>query len=193
MGGVAAEDPDGRTVAYDITAGNEGGEFEMDSSSGEITVAGELDYVSVASYSLTVQATDGDGEANEVTVWVEVAGTKENTEETTQDIPPQENDQSTDAVAPPAPQNLSATLNDDGSITLSWDTSGDDSVTGYQVLRRRPSLGEDTLQVYVEDTGSTGTSYTDTAVTAGERHVYRVKAINSAGVGGRSNFARVDP
>ena len=94
---------------------------------------------------------------------------------------------------PPAPQNLSASLNPDGSITLTWDAPDDASVTGYQVLRRRPTLGEQTLRVYVENTGTTATTFTDTAVTAGVRHTYRVKAINEAGPGPRSRFARVDP
>ena len=33
--------------------------------------------------------------------------------------------------APPAPQNLTATVN--GSITLTWDAPDDNSVTGYQI------------------------------------------------------------
>ena len=61
---------------------------------------------------------------------------------------------------PPTPQNLSAMLNDDGSITLTWDIPDDNSVTGYQILRRRPRTGEDTLFVYVENTGSTATAFT---------------------------------
>ena len=106
----------------------------------------------------------------------------------------------TDAVAaaeptepPPKPTNLTAVVNDDGSVTLSWDAPDDDSVTGYQVLRRRPSEEEKEPLVYVEDTGSTATTYTDTNVTAGIRHVYRVKAINAAGLGQRSNYVRVEP
>lgn len=95
--------------------------------------------------------------------------------------------------APPPPTNLEATANSDGHVVLSWTAPDDDSVTGYQVLRRRPSEGEDSLQVYVADTESTDTTYTDTNVTAGVRHVYRVKAINAAGVGGRSNYVNVTP
>ena len=94
---------------------------------------------------------------------------------------------------PPAPQNLTSTVNSDGSITLTWDAPDDDSVSGYQILRRRPTLGENTLLVHVEDTGSTATTYTDTDVTAGARHVYRVKAINSAGLSPRSNYTRAEP
>ena len=94
---------------------------------------------------------------------------------------------------PPKPTNLTARVNGDGSITLSWEAPDDDSVTGYQILRRRPTQGEDTPLVYVEDTGSTATTYTDTNVTAGVRHVYRVKAINSAGVGAQSNYVNPTP
>ena len=94
---------------------------------------------------------------------------------------------------PPAPQNLTAVVNKNGSVTLVWDAPDDDSVTGYQVLRRRPTMDEDTLLVHVEDTGSTATTYTDSDVTGGVRHVYQVKAINAAGLSERSNHVKVDP
>ena len=94
---------------------------------------------------------------------------------------------------PPTPQNLAATVNDDGSISLTWDAPDDDGITGYQILRRRASEGEDELLVYVEDTGSTATIFTDRDVTSGVRHVYRVKAINEASLSGRSNFAQATP
>ena len=47
--------------------------------------------------------------------------------------------------------------------------------------------------LYVADTGSAATTFTDTGVTAGTQHVYRVKAINGAGAGERSNYVNVDP
>ena len=94
---------------------------------------------------------------------------------------------------PPAPTNLTAVVNADGSVTLTWDAPDDDSVTGYLILRRRPYEGERTLLVYVENTGSTATTFTDADVTAGTQHVYRVKAVNGAGVGGQSNYVNVDP
>ena len=81
--------------------------------------------------------------------------------------------------------------NSDGSITLSWDAPDDDTITGYQILRRRPYFGEDELLIYVADTGSAATSYTDTEATPKVRHVYRVKAINPAGVGHRPNSISV--
>ena len=69
---------------------------------------------------------------------------------------------------------MTAVVNEDGSVTLSWDDAGDESITGYQILRRRPTMGENTLVVFGEDTGSTATTFTDTDVTAGIWHVYRV-------------------
>ena len=94
---------------------------------------------------------------------------------------------------PGRPENLTGTANSDGSVTLSWESPDDDSVTGYQILRRRPTQGEDTLLVYVEDTGNTATTYTDANVSAGIRHVYRVKAISTAGLSQRSNYVNVTP
>ena len=96
------------------------------------------------------------------------------------------------ASPPPAPTALTAEVTEDGDIKLSWTAPDDDSVTGYQVLRRRPRLGEDTLEVYLEDTGSAGTTWTDTDAPAGTLYVYRVKAINAAGTGPQSNFVNVD-
>ena len=94
---------------------------------------------------------------------------------------------------PGHPRNLTGAANPDGSVTLNCNAPDDDSVTGYQILRRRPSEGESTLLVYVEDTGNTATTYTDSDVTAGILHVYRVKAINDAGLSERSNYVQADP
>ena len=110
--------------------------------------------------------------------------------------PPQEeaeDDQQTPQSPPPKPTNLTATVNADGHIVLSWTAPNDDSITGYQVLRRRPGEGESTLLVYVADTRSTATTFTDAGVTAGVKHVYRVKAINAAGLSGWSNYVNPTP
>ena len=102
-------------------------------------------------------------------------------------------DQQTPQSPPAKPTNLTATVNADGHIVLSWTAPDDDSITGYQVLRRRPSEGESALLVYVADTESTATTFTDTGVTAGVKHVYRVKAINAAGLSGWSNYVNPTP
>ncbi len=102
-------------------------------------------------------------------------------------------DQQTPQSPPPAPTGLTATVNADGHIVLSWTAPNDDSITGYQILRRLPSEGESALLVYVADTESTATTFTDTGVTAGVKHVYRVKAINTAGLSGWSNYVNPTP
>ena len=98
------------------------------------------------------------------------------------------------ARTPGQPRNLTAAVNEDGSITLNWDAPGYDGIAGYRILRRRPSLGEVVLEVHDADTESAETAYTDTRVTTGTRHVYRVAAVI---VGGRlsetSNSARAVP
>ena len=47
--------------------------------------------------------------------------------------------------------------------------------------------------MYVEDTASTAATFTDANVTAGTQHVYRVKAVNTAGLSHWSNFVLVEP
>ena len=94
---------------------------------------------------------------------------------------------------PAAPRNLRGAANADGTVTLSWDAPNDDTVTGYRILRRRPTEGENTLLVHVNDTGSTATEYTDRDVTPDVRHAYRVKAVNAVGISKRSDYVSVTP
>ena len=62
VGTVSAADPDsGDTATYSITAGNSDGKFALGPSTGQLTVAGSLDHETVPSYSLMVEASDGNG------------------------------------------------------------------------------------------------------------------------------------
>ena len=63
---------------------------------------------------------------------------------------------------------------------MSWFNPADDSITGYQILRGPDA---DSLVVIEDDTGSSSTSYTDTAPPAGQTHTYGVKARNASGLG----------
>ena len=73
VGNVSATDPDtGDTVTYSITEGNKEGKFAIGGSTGEITVAGTLDYGTTPSYTLTVEASDGTNAAT-VTVGITVS------------------------------------------------------------------------------------------------------------------------
>ncbi len=91
---------------------------------------------------------------------------------------------------PPAPLDLRAQATHD-SVTLTWDAPDDPTVTGYRVLRRRPPEQRE-LAVHVEDTATTTTTYLDTQdVLPGTKYIYRVQAINEAGVGAASDPAQV--
>ncbi len=76
LGTVSATDPNGDTVTYAITAGNDDGMFAIGASTGTLTVVGELDYEATASYTLTVEARDGDGNADAATVIVSVVSVR---------------------------------------------------------------------------------------------------------------------
>ena len=87
---------------------------------------------------------------------------------------------------------LTATLNWDGSITLTWSAPDDGSVTGHHVVLHRPKEGEKTFIVYVSDMSNTAIAYTDTGTDLNTRYGYRVKAKIARGRVDVSNFARID-
>ena len=89
-----------------------------------------------------------------------------------------------DSSAPAAPSMMGTSVSPEGRVLLLWQDPSDDSITGYQVLRGPDAAS---LVVIEEDTGSSGTSYTDTAPPAGETHTYAVKARNSTGLSPLSN------
>ena len=94
---------------------------------------------------------------------------------------------------PPAkPTGLEATATHD-SVTLTWDDPGDDTITGYVILRRIPGVDpEGHFDVLVADTKTAATSYTDDTVSAETRYTYRIKAINGAGTSERSRWFHID-
>ena len=76
-------------------------------------------------------------------------------------------------------------------IVLTWEAPEDaaDEVTGYRVERWRPFVDETGgMTVYVEDTGSAATTYTDTDIVEGEHHSYQVRAIRGNELSGVSNY-----
>ncbi len=99
----------------------------------------------------------------------------------------------TQPTEPPAkPRGLEATATHD-SVTLTWDDPGDDSITGYVILRRIPGVdSEGHFDVLVADTGTDATTYTDDTVSAETRYTYRIKAINGAGTSERSRWSHID-
>lgn len=82
VGAVSATDADSDSITYSITAGNGDAKFAIDGSSGAITTAGALDDESESSYSLTVQADDGNGGTASATVNVSVTEVVEDPDST---------------------------------------------------------------------------------------------------------------
>ena len=96
-------------------------------------------------------------------------------------------------AVPAAPTGLTAPTDAHNSVTLSWDDPGDTSITGYRILRRDPvNQAPGVFSTIVSNTGSAATSYTDGTVAAKTRYVYRVKAINAAGLSGQSNYVNAE-
>ena len=86
---------------------------------------------------------------------------------------------------PAAPFIGAIAVSPDGEVLLTWFNSEENnSITGYQILRGPDA---DSLVVIEDDTGSTSTSYTDTAPPAGQTHTYGVKARNASGLSPLSN------
>ena len=93
---------------------------------------------------------------------------------------------------PDKPTGLEATATHD-SVPLTWDDPGDDSITGYVILRRIPGVDpEGHFNVLVANTGTAATTYTDDTVSAETRYTYRIKAINGAGTSERSRWSHID-
>ena len=105
----------------------------------------------------------------------------------------------TDAVVaaepsgPPAkPTGLSSQVSHE-IVTLTWDDPGDDSITGYVILRRvRVNDQGGDFSELVANTGSAATTYTDDQVAASTTYTYRIKAINEHGVSERSRWLHID-
>ncbi len=97
------------------------------------------------------------------------------------------------APQPPAqPTGLTGTVVHD-RVELTWDDPGDDSITGYQILRRNKAVDDPgVFRAHVDDTGSAATSWADTDVEPGTFYVYRAKARNAAGLSECSSFFNAD-
>ena len=90
---------------------------------------------------------------------------------------------------PSAPHSLDS-VSTVGGIELTWEPpNGEEGITGYQILRKRPEECETSMRVHVENTGSTSTTLMDEDVEVGTKYVYSVAAINANGHGEWSMYA----
>ena len=85
---------------------------------------------------------------------------------------------------PPAKPTGMLTAASHDSVLLSWTDPGDDTITGYQVLRGPDA---DNLAVLADDTGDANTSYADSSVAAETSYAYAVRARNAHGLGPQSD------
>ncbi len=78
VGTVIAVDPDGDTIAsYAIVGGDGQDVFAIDPDTGEITVAGAIDFEATPSLTLEVGATDNSGDTGIRTITIDVTGVNE--------------------------------------------------------------------------------------------------------------------
>ena len=156
-----------------IRVNDQGGDFSvLVANTGSAATTYTDDTVAASTtYTYRIKAINGAG-TSERSRWVHI------------DIPA--------APVPAKPTGLSATATHD-SVTLTWNDPGDDSITGYVVLRRLPGVDpEGQFSELVSNTGTAELTYTDDTVSAETRYTYRIKAINGAGPGERSRWYHID-
>jgi len=120
IGTVLAVDADGtlNEISYSVTAGNDGGVFELNSATGLITLADNstIDFEAVSSYSLTVEASDT---ANTASATVTITIVDETTDET--------NDETTDETVDE--DSITADDSDKQSVDETSSTDSDSSTS----------------------------------------------------------------
>ena len=163
----------GYVVLRRVRENDTGGEFSVlvpDTGSASTTYTDDT-VVAETTYTYRIKAINGAG-TSERSRWVHI------------DIPA--------APVPDKPTGLSATATHD-SVTLTWNDPGDDSITGYVILRRLPGVDpEGQFSELVSNTGTAELTYTDASVAAETRYTYRIKAINEHGTSERSRWSHID-
>ena len=186
VGRVAAQNSflRAQNLAYGIGSGGDSASFEMDGAS--LRLNSVLDGSTKNSYTVNVTSSGGFGTNNFriLEISVEANGIRSATgtdvNQTSLTGPP---------VPPGIPQNLRA-VSTDTTVTLTWDSPDDDSITGYKILSRTPAT-QSQLSVLVDDTGAPGTSYVIEDLDPDTIYVFRVIAVNAHGESNNSNFVRL--
>ena len=94
-------------------------------------------------------------------------------------------------LTPPPVRSLTAEVNSEGLVVLRWEVPYSAGVRAYRIWRHRPSW-DDGPKIYVSDTLSTETTYTDTNTLPGSLTEYSVQAIDRSNTAGeRSESVRV--
>ena len=173
-----------QSPVYGIGSGGDSTSFEMDGAS--LRLKAVSDRLTGDSYTVNVTSSGGFGTNNFriLEVYVKVSGILPATGTDINQTPFTE-----PTVPPGAPQNLWADSTDT-TVTLTWDSPDDDSITGYKILSRTPAT-QSQLSALVNDTGAPGTSYVIEDLDPDTVYVFRVIAINVHGESNNSNFVRL--
>ena len=163
----------GYVILRRVRVNDQGGDFSVlvANTGSAATTYTDNDVAASTTYTYRIKAINGAG-TSERSRWVHI-----------------------DTPAPPVPDQptgLEATATHD-SVTLTWDDPGDDSITGYVILRRvRVNDTGGDFSVLIANTGSAATTYTDNEVAASTTYTYRIKAINEHGASERSRWVHID-
>ena len=172
----------GYVILWRVRVNNQGGDFsELVADTGTAALTYTDDTVAASTtYTYRIKAINEHG-ASERSRWYHI------------DTPAAPEPEEEQAAEPPdKPKGLEATATHD-SVTLTWDDPGDDSITGYVILRRIPGVDpQGHFNELVSNTGTDATTYTDDTVSAETRYTYRIKAINGAGTSERSRWVHID-
>ena len=160
---VTATDSDNDSLTYSLS-GTDAGSFTIVSSSGQIRTKSGVtyDYESKSTYSVIVNASDGNGGSVSKSVTITL----------------------NDVNEPPAsaPSNIGVTFSD-GQLTVTWDAvsneSGKPPVSGYHVERRTGTSGAWGNRQTVS--GRTSTSKILTGLTNGQEYYVQVRTVNAEG------------
>ena len=79
----------------------------------------------------------------------------------------------------PAPSNIQATSTHN-SVTLDWDDSPDESITGYKILFGIPFISQQ-LHTFISDTGSSDSMYVVEDLSSDTDYIFSVVALNEFG------------
>ena len=94
---------------------------------------------------------------------------------------------------PDEPTGLGASVVSGVGVNLTWNDPADQSITGYEILRRDLAVHDSgELEIIESNTGNSNTAYTDATVEAGHDYRYRIKAINPHGKSVWSRNAAAD-
>ncbi len=171
---VTATDPDdGDTLTYSLI-GTDADKFDIDSSTGQITVGSgtSLDYEAKTNYLVTVQASDGKDENGDPDTAID-ASALVNVNVTDVNEPP---------AAPAAPSVSQNTATPKTKLDVSWtapDVTGKPAITDYDVQYKKSSDSTWTSHSFT----GTGTSTTLTGLEEGTDYDVQVRAVNDEGDG----------